>query len=238
MKKAYSGILLPISVSVVIPLYNNEKTALPQLDLCLKLLKSNLRLFEILIINDASTDSSERILKRFCAQHKETKYYNHKINKGISETIYELYGKAKSDYVLLFSVDGEWDPYDIVRLIKYIYGKRADIVIGKRDKHCYTPYRKFISFLYNLMPVILFGIKTIDAGSIKVFKKEIFQDETIRSRSLFFEAEMIIKAAAKNKIILSLPVTYKRDKKDSGTAAKWANVFGSLKDLLCLRFSL
>lgn len=229
---------LPISVSLVIPLYNNEKTLEKNLVKCYEIFSSSIKRFEILICNDTSTDGSEKLLKKLSGKFHSIKYYNHEKNQGAAGTIIDLYGRAKFDYIALFSLDGEWNPEDIYRLINYIYLNKLDIVIGKRNKETYTNYRKTVSFLYNLLPKILFGIETIDAGSIKVFRKEIFQNEIIRSQSLFFEAEMIILAMRHGKKISSLPVTYTREKIGSGTAANYRSVIHSVSDLLSLKFKV
>src|SRR5256885_8364823 len=138
------------SVSVVIPVFNNEKTIIEQLKKCQKILASVCTNYEILISNDKSTDSTEKLLKQF-PKDAQIKVFHQPKNLGIAQNIRFLYQKAESKYLLLFSLDGGWDPQDIARLINHIHSQKADIVIGKRAIKDYPLQRKVISTIYNIL---------------------------------------------------------------------------------------
>lgn len=226
----------PFSVSLVIPLYNNEETMKEQLRSCLNILNKTCGKFEILITEDKGIDGSKRILEKSFSK-SPFKIIYHKINLGIAKTIKELYEKAKMDYVVLFSVDGDWNPQDIEKLLSEIYLTKSDIVIGKRNPQNYTFYRRVISFFYNLLPLVLFQVKTVDAGSIKVIKSNVLRNIPIKSKGVFFEAEIIIKAKKRGYKVNSIPVFFKKRRKGSGAGGDFKLVFQSIIDLLRLRFN-
>lgn len=227
---------LPISLSLVIPVYNNEKTAVAEILKCINILINTVSNFEIIINDDKSTDKTLELIKNKFGNRKNIKIITNSNNRGIAKSIYSLYKKSNLEYVCLFSVDGDWEPTDIEKMIKTIYKTNADMVIGQRNKKTYTSYRKILSFFYNFLPIILFGVNTKDAGSIKVFKKKLINEIPIKSSSVFFEAELIIKASLKKHKIVFVPIKfYKKDRK-SGTGGKFKLVVNSVFDLIKLRF--
>ena len=224
-----------MKVSLVIPLFNNEKTAIAQLDTCNNILKKICDEYEIIVCEDKSTDSSAKLLKDNFQKNKNFSLIFHRQNLGIAKTIRELYKKAHYDYVVLFSVDGDWNPQDIQRLLRAAKKKHADIVIGKRTYTEYSLYRKIISFFYNFLPLLLFQIQTIDAGSIKVIKKEIIQKTPIISKGVFSDAEIIIRTIKKGKRVISIPIHFSKKENEKGSGGKMLLVLQSLRDLFLLR---
>lgn len=144
---------------------------------------------------------------------------------------------ARYEYIALFSVDGDWDPHDIKTLVRYAYAKNADIIIGKRKLHDYTIYRKTISFLYNTLPLLFFRVKTYDAGSIKIIRNTVLKEISIHSRSVFFEAELIIKATKNGFLVLPYPIHFKKIVKRKGSGGQIHIVLASFRDFLFLFFS-
>jgi hypothetical protein len=86
-----------------------------------------------------------------------------------------------------------------------------DIIVASRlDKH-YGPARRFVSWCYNAIPPVLFGVRTLDAGAVKLARREALQCCTPISRSPFAEAERLVRAARAGYRITAYPVrTYER----------------------------
>src|SRR5258706_528423 len=123
---------MKLYTSLVIPLFNNEKTLVSQLMKCETIMKNMCKDYEIIVCDDKSTDSSSSLLKKYFSKNPKFKLLFHQKNQGIAKTIKSLYKKAKFTYIVLFSVDGDWNPKDIKRLLLYAEKNNADIVIGKR----------------------------------------------------------------------------------------------------------
>jgi len=227
-----------LKVSLVVPIYNSETTLKSQLDQVIKILDATSLKYEIILCDDKSSDQTARILRKYIRGKKFIKLIIHDENQGIANTLWELYQKATLAYIALFSLDGDWNPEDIEKLITQAYLTKGDIIIGTRSKKDYTLYRKIVSFFYNFLPILFFGVKTFDAASIKIFKRSVFMSLPITSRGIFFEAEMIIRATKLGYRTLTYPVSYSKRVRSSGTAANLSNVIHSILDLIRLRLKI
>lgn len=227
-----------ITVSLVIPVYNNEKTLISQLKACEDVLKKNTDKFEIITSDDKSTDGSAKLLIENFGNNKNFLLVFNKNNLGIAKNIKKLYSLARHKYICLYSADGDWDPNDIKKLITHAHKNKLAIIIGKRNKETYSSYRKIVSYFYNLLPRLIFGIDAIDAGSIKAFERSLYKSLPNFSSSVFFETEFIIRAIKRGKKIGYVPISFKKQKINKGFGGKISYVLSSLKDLIILRFRI
>lgn len=223
------------SVSLVIPLYNNKDTLIAGLNQCLRIMNRITCDWEIIVCDDKSTDSSPQILKQNYRNNKNIKLIFHAINCGIAPTIKELYRKAKGDFVALFSIDGDWDPGDLDRLIRQAIKQNTDIVIGQRIRHHDSLYRRAVSAIYNTLVRLLFSVNSYDAGSIKVIKTKLLKSIPTTSVTPFFEAELIIKAAKSGAKILAIPISYKKTADHKGHGGNLKLVIATFLEMLKLR---
>lgn len=224
-----------INVSLVIPTYNDERTIIAQVLVCEKILKKLCNKFEIVISDDVSRDGTWDLLQSKFKKNKNYRLIRNKKNQGITKNVRQLYLIAKYEYVLFYSADGDWDPRDVGHLIETQTKQNADIVIGKRKKKIgYTFYRNFISTMHRLLPLLFFGVDTIDPGGIKLVKRKLIHVPLI-SKSQFFEAEIIIRAKKAGFRISSYPVVYKKPETGSGYGGAFISAVESFLDLLRFR---
>ena len=223
------------SLSIVIPLYNSEETLTKELLQIESILSKRDHTFEIVVVDDKSTDRSSEMLKIFI-KRKNFRVYLNKRNLGIAKNLKRAYGLAKMDYIVLYSVDGDWEYSDINKLIKKTEESNADIVIGERSsKNGYTIYRKIVSYSHNKIPFLLFGTDTIDAASIKIFKRSVYRSINLRSESVFREAEFIIKSKRRGYVIKKTKVSYFKKSKKKKNFIPLALLYDSFKDAIRLR---
>lgn len=222
-------------VSLIIPIYNNAQTLYGQLLQCEKILRAQCQRYEIVICEDKSTDNTVQLLKKYFAKNKNFRLLFHKKNLGVSRTLRQLYDTATYDYIVNYSVDGGWYPEDIRRMLLLMKKKNADILIGIRKKKTYGLYRLFISFFYNFLPRVFFGVDTYDAGSIKVTRRKVLQRMDLYSRSIFFEAEMIIRAQKAGYRVFTSTVRHRNEGRNDWSGAKASLIMHSILDLVKLR---
>jgi len=228
---------IPFSVSLVVPLYNCKKIAISQLNICNKILKTICEDYEIIVSDDCSTNGISGLLKEEFKNNVKFRLVFQKKNLGIAGNFQYLYKSAKKDFVMTFSADGDYNPHDIRKILMFCDRKKADLVIGRRvKKGGYTFYRKLISILFRLLPLLFFGVDTIDAGSIKLINRNILPS-TIISESVFMEAEIIITAKIKGYKVFSYPVSYKKQEKISGAAGKFYLALDAFIDLIKFRLN-
>ncbi len=234
-KRSHPLTRVPLKISLVIPVFNNAITLKSQLEACRTVMETICPTYEIIVSNDASSDKSAAILKKYFENEKNFIVINHKKSLGLSKNINLLYSTAQYNYVLLFYIDGAWDTGDIARLAYTAYEKKADIVIGKRKKKAYSFGRKMASAMYNGLILLLFQIKSYDAGSIKIIKKELFEKIKLISSSIFFEGELIIKAKTKGYTIKALSINHYPTNKNVTSRVTLKLLITSFRDILVLR---
>lgn len=155
------------SLSIIIPAYNEEK-AIEQTIQGLKNELNRLDLdYEIIVVNDASTDKTKNVLKNIegikILEHKNNKGYGASLKTGIKESKYE--------WILIIDADGTYPAESIPEMTKYI--PEHDMVIGARKK--YRPfYGKPAKWFLNKFASYLSEVKVHDLNSgLRIFRKQI-----------------------------------------------------------------
>lgn len=181
------------SVSVCFPAYNEEATIEQVVTEAHDLLSTSGLDYEILVCNDGSQDHTGHIAEELAERLPRVRVMHNPRNLGIHATFERLYREASKEFVFLNSTDRQWETrvlFDMLPLTR-----EFDIVIASRsDKH-YGLTRRFVSWAFNLIPWLLFGVKTYDAGAVKLVSREIIDRFKLVSRSPFSEAERLIRAA-------------------------------------------
>jgi len=225
-----------IILSVVIPVYNEELTVEKVINDHLKVLKESepfLENWEILCLDDASTDGSYRILTRLAQENEKIRVLRHQMNQGICISFDDLFQAAKGTHIYVTASDDQWPAENLKRLLRSTIENAYDLTIGVREnrKDVYGLWRRFLSFTFNFIPQILYNVKTEDANGIKLGRREIFTLK-LKSKSFFAEIERIIEATKKGYQIGFAPIEFLSRTKGKAKGAKWSNIFMTLKDLM------
>ena len=201
------------SISIVTPIYNDLPTMVTVLPKLEALAKAHFDRWEIVLLDDASCDDSWRWAKGYSRGKKRIRLYRHANNMGIARTYRELYRRARYDVIVLFSLDGEWDPFDAIRLAVRLTERKFDIVVGIRRKKVYTLWRAVVSYVYNIVTRLVFRVAMGDAGSIKALRRQVVRETPIISSGVFDEAERLIRAKKAGYSIGFIHVHHKRTNK-------------------------
>jgi glycosyltransferase involved in cell wall biosynthesis len=218
-------------LSVVMPVYNEEQ-ALPEvLTEALCALAAAPFSYEIVLVDDASTDSSLSIMEAFQQEHLDVtiRILRHERNRGIAAACATLFAAACGRYVFLNGSDGQCKTAECLRMMEL--RDRFDVVIGRRMAKHYTLRRAVISRAFNLLPRLLFGVPTHDAGSIKLVRRDLLHIQLV-SRGPFREAERIIRARRRGHRIGVLEVENRPRRGGQATGARWSLVGQAFLDLL------
>lgn len=132
-----------MKLSVIIPVYNEERTICQLLD---KVLHAPVKCgMEIIVINDGSRDSTPELLEKFYKTYKKSGYGReiriiHKSNGGKGSAIYEGLKSATGDIVLIQDADLEYFPEDYGRLLEPMLNGTSRVVFGSRFMGRYIPH--------------------------------------------------------------------------------------------------
>ncbi len=199
-------------ISLVIPCFNEENTLEACVNRVLEVPGIN---FEIIIVDDASTDGSLGIARRLEEKHPQVQVLSHSKNQGKGAALRTGFKKANQDFIAVQDADLEYDPMDLKKLVAPLAEGYADVVLGSRFLST-EPRRvlyfwhalgnKFLTCLSNMFTDLnLTDMETC----YKVFKKEVIQNIDIQESRFGVEPELVAKIARMRLRIYEMGISYK-----------------------------
>ncbi len=184
-----------MDISVVIPLYNEEES-LPELFSWIKrVMDSNGFSYEVIFINDGSTDSSWDVINRLSEEHAEVKGIKFRRNYGKSPALYCGFKEAQGKVVITMDADLQDSPDEIPELYKMIVSDGYDLVSGYKQKR-YDPLSKTIpTKLFNATARRISGIKNLHDFNcgLKAYRLDV-----VKNIEVYGEMHRYIPYLAKN----------------------------------------
>ena len=166
-----------MNLSIVIPLLN-EQNSLEELTNSISTVVKSLRLeFEIILIDDGSTDNSWKTISKICSNNQNVKGIRFLKNFGKSQALSAGFKACNGDVVVTMDADLQDDPNEIPELYKKINEEKLDLVSGwKKVRYDSIIFKNFPSKIFNWAARITSGIKLNDFNcGIKAYKKEVIK---------------------------------------------------------------
>jgi glycosyltransferase involved in cell wall biosynthesis len=163
-------------ISIVIPLYNEEESLNPLANELKKALRNINISFEVIFVDDGSSDKSLNLLKDICRQDKRFKYISFRKNYGKSAALHMGFKETTGDVVITMDADLQDDPNEVQNLITKLE-EGYDLVSGwKKQRH--DPFiKKYSSRFFNFVTRLISGIKIHDFNcGLKAYKKEVVEN--------------------------------------------------------------
>ncbi len=197
-------------ISIVIPFYNEEESLKELYNNLIEVVKENRLNYEIIFVDDGSTDGSLNIIKAITKINPKVKYISFRQNYGKSAALNEGFKVAQGDFVVTMDADLQDDPAEIPNLLKKI-NEGYDIVSGwKKDRKDSFVKNKTSKF-YNFVTRMVSGIKLHDMNcGLKIYRIEV-----VKSIELYGEFHRYIPVLAKwhgFKKITEIPVRHQARK--------------------------
>lgn len=184
-----------MDISVVIPLYNEEES-LPELfDWIHRVMTANGFSYEVIFVNDGSTDNSWDTVRKLRQEHSEVKGIKFRRNYGKSAALYCGFEKAQGDVVITMDADLQDSPDEIPELYRMITEEGYDLVSGYKKKR-YDPLSKTIpTKLFNATARKVSGIHNLHDFNcgLKAYKNIV-----IKNIEVYGEMHRYIPFLAKN----------------------------------------
>lgn len=215
-----------MKLTIIVPVYNEEKTLAQVIDMVLDVKLENIEK-EIIIVNDGSTDSTNEVAEEVKKKHPTVIYISQPSNQGKGRAIVAALKKATGEYVLIQDADLEYHPEDIKKLLKPLSAEKNLVVFGTRldrlpnfKKDERTP-RFFIQYLGNkflsLLASILYGkwITDMETG-YKLFPLNALEGVTLKAKSFDFEPEITARLLKAGYKIVEIPISTNPRSEDEG----------------------
>lgn len=236
--------MAPKTISIIIPVYNEEKFIEKTIKRVIKSDTLGLKK-EIIIVNDGSTDNTKKILQKITKKYHSIKMVDKKRNEGKTAALKSGFLKSTGDIVLIQDADLEYHPENYPLLLKPFLDNEADVVYGSRFIS-YQPHRilYFWHYLGNLILTTLSNILTnlnltdMETG-YKIFRGDLIREiaPSLCSTKFGFEPEITAKIAKiKHLKIYEVGISYWGRTYEEGKKISWRDGLKAIWEII--RFNL
>jgi glycosyltransferase involved in cell wall biosynthesis len=182
------------TLSVVLPAYNEEPNIESAVGRCLDVLPRLVRDFEVIVVDDGSSDGTADLMQRLVEEHHpRVRMLRHKRNLGYGAAIANGFQEARSDLVFYTDSDHQFDVGELEWFLPLI--EEYDVVVGFRVYRYDTVLRSIMSWCYNRLVNALFRVRVRDVDcAFKLFRTEVIRKIDVESDDFFIDTEFVARA--------------------------------------------
>ncbi|MEO0094558.1 MAG: glycosyltransferase family 2 protein [candidate division WOR-3 bacterium] len=218
-----------MKIGILVPAYNEVENIPHLISMFDEFIKKH-RDYEVIFIDDGSTDSTQKVLEEYKRDY--LKIARHKRNLGKTQAIITGAKTTNAEILVIYDADMQFDIYDVPKLVDLILNQNADVATGwKQGKY----EKKFVSSVYNWCGRKLFHLKVHDMNAIKAFRREVI--ETIPMRK-DWHRYIVPLASEYGFVIKEIPVSLKPRLYGAPKYQKKVRIIIGFFDLLAVKFQL
>lgn len=189
-----------VDVSVLVPARDEAENLPIFLEQCDAAFRGRPERYEVIVIDDGSTDATPAVLERERARFPFLRVIRHRSGRGIADALRSGYLAAAGDVLVFYPADLQFKPEDIPRLAAPVLAGESDMVTGRKE----GKYDKaLVSGIYNGLSRMLFRIPVRDLNNVKAYRREIMDSQPVRPD---WHRYMIVLAAAQGFTVTEIPV--------------------------------
>lgn len=223
------------NLSVIIPVYNEEKTIHTILKKVSELKYKDIDL-EVIVIDDGSTDGTLNILKSNTNLYE--KLIENGSNRGKGYSVKEGIKNSNGNYIIFQDADLEYDPEDFLKFFKIINRFNPDLIIGSRLNYSdYTRSHNILNKFGNKLITLVFNLVynttfTDIYSCYACYKKNLFNAESLKSEGFDQQAEILSKVVKNGKLFYEIPINYNGRTHEEGKKIKFYHIFSVFYQIL------
>jgi glycosyltransferase involved in cell wall biosynthesis len=221
---------------MVIPMFNEQENIEHAIACAVSALELYGGDYEIILVDDASTDRSPEIARRLAAENPRIRILRHEVNRKLGGSLKTGFAAATKDVVVYMDADLPFDPHVIGPALRALEVTRADIIAGYRlDRTSEGLRRTIYSYLYNTLIGLLFGWPHRDINfSFKLMRREVLEAIELRSEGSLIDAELIVKAKNLGFMIQQFGLDYFPRSRGESTLSSPSVIVKILRELVTL----
>lgn len=197
-----------IHLSVFFPCYNDSQTIGSLVEDAITILKKLTNSYEVIVVDDGSTDASKRILKELLKKYTQLKVVFHGKNIGYGGAIQSGFKKAQGKYIFYTDGDGQYDVKELPRLVNKLEGN-VTFVNGIKINRNDPLYRIIIGKVYNYIVRLLFSLPVNDINcDFRLIKSNLLKSKRLRSNGGAIGVELVKIAQKNGAVFAQVPVSH------------------------------
>ena len=222
-------------LSIIIPVYNEEKTIIQILEKIKNNAPSLLK-YEVIVINDGSTDQSGKLLEN--NKHLFDNLLVNETNRGKGFSVKKGILSASGTHIIFQDADLEYDPADFKKFEKIFFDFDADGIIGSRFVYSnYTRSHNILNKIGNTVLTFIFNLLynttfTDIYSCYFAFKKNLLNAHELRTEGFEQHAEILCKVIKKGDKFYEVPISYNGRNASEGKKIKPQHFFLALFQLI------
>lgn len=196
------------SLSVVFPAYNDGGTIASMVAAASIASRQVTDDFEIIVVNDGSSDYTADMLKEMQARYPELRVVTHEKNRGYGGALRSGFSAAVKDWVFYTDGDSQYNPLELTELVQAVYNG-AELVNGYKLKRNDSLARILIGRAYHYFVKLTFGIRIRDVDcDFRLIPRQILHDVELKSVSGAICLELIKKIEDAGYVFAEVPVNH------------------------------
>lgn len=227
-----------LGLSIFFPAYNDAGT-IPSMVISARRVARDLTDdFEIIVVNDGSTDHTAEVLEELAAVFPELRIIDHGVNRGYGGALRTGFGEAAKDLIFYTDGDAQYDPREMRKLFA-VWNEHSDFVNGTKIGRSDPLHRIVIGRLYHWVVRIAFGLRLNDVDcDFRLFRRDVFDRLQLTKSSGVICVELMKKVQDAGFTIQEVPVSHFHRAYGRSQFFNFPRVARTLRDLSLLWFEL
>jgi glycosyltransferase involved in cell wall biosynthesis len=199
-------VLTNSSITVFLPAFNDEQSIAALVTNALATLSSLSDDFEVLVVNDGSSDSTHAVLDRLASQFPNVNVIHHERNLGYGAALRSGFTHASKELIFYTDGDGQYDVRELAVLYP-LMTRTVSVVNGYKIKRSDNRARIVIGALYNWLARVLFNLPIRDVDcDFRLMRRQAVQELDLVSSSGVICVELVRKLAVAGCLFVETPV--------------------------------
>ncbi len=220
-------------ISFLIPAYNEEQHLKITVEESIRVLTESGRDFEIIVVDDGSTDRTGKIAEELAGTHSCVRVFHNGVNRGFGETCRKGIREARGQYIGWVSADTTWEPDGLKQAVNTL--GQADVITAYyTNVHDRSWLRRIISRSFTVFMNLLFGLQLHYFNGGCFHRADLIKPLELRSAGLTLWAEALIRLLKKGHSCREIGIYNPPRQQGRSKAFSFRNMFGTLGIIIIL----